>query len=477
MASIFVPVCVSVAVITITCLKKFNGWRYECGLSSKKPLPPGDMGWPLLGNMLSFLIAFKFNRPNSFVSAFVSRFGRTGLYKSFMFGSPTILATTPETCKQVLMDDAHFVPGWPVSTVQLMGRKSFVALSHEDHDRLRKLTAPSINGHEALSNYLGWIEQRVVSAYEDWANQDRIVTFDIISYIFLSYESKTGTKLASLEREYTSLNMGIRAMAINLPGTAYHKALKARKNLVAILQSVTEERRSSPDPQAKSNKDVLNALLHVKDENGSLLTDEEIIDLLVMYLNAGHESSAHITMWAIIFLVSHPRLYAEAKAEQEKIVNKRPDGQTHLIMYEIREMNYLRKIIDESLRMVNISLMVFREATDDVEINGYTIPKGWKTQVWLRSVHMDPQVYPNPTKFDPDRWDKLIPKSGMFIPFGAGSRLCPGSDLAKMEICVFIHHLLLHYKIERLNPDCPVRYLPHPRPTDNCKARVRKLST
>ena len=77
---------------------------------------------------------------------------------------------------------------------------------------------------------------------------------------------------------------------------------------------------------------------------------------------------------------------------------------------------------------------------------GYLIPKGWKVQLWYRSVHMDPQVYPDPTKFNPSRWEGHSPRAGTFLAFGLGARLCPGNDLAKLEISVFLHHFLLGYK-------------------------------
>eukprot|EP01018_Ginkgo_biloba_P032945 Gb_06342 [translate_table: standard] len=483
LASIDVAVIVCGICAVYHILRRFNSWWYEPTLKNgMPPLPPGDMGWPVIGNMLTFLRAFKSSNPDAFISSFVSRFKRIGVYKAYMFGKPTILATTPEACRLVLMDDVHFMPGWPQSTVKLMGTKSFVGISYEEHKRLRKLTTAPLNGSEALSKYMKWIEERVVSALQNWSNKDQIylltelrkLTFNIIGYIFLRYESDV--KVGALEREYSILNLGVRAMAINLPGTAYNKALKARRKLVAILQSAIEERRSGQQKKNDDNEDMLDELLKVQDENGRLLTDEEIIDLLVMYLNAGHESSAHVTMWAILLLLEHPEIYAKAKAEQEKLVKKRSDRQDHLTFSELREMPYLQKVIDETLRLVNVSPMVFREALDDVEYNGYIIPKGWKTQVWIRNVHLDPEVYPDPMKFNPERWDKFIPKAGMFIPFGGGSRMCPGNELAKMEISVFLHYMLLHYEVKRVAPDCPLRYLPHPRPRDNCPVRIRNLS-
>ncbi|KAF3447584.1 hypothetical protein FNV43_RR12771 [Rhamnella rubrinervis] len=464
-------------------LKNVNWWVYETKLGEKQySLPPGDLGWPYIGNMWSFLRAFKSTDPDSFMSSFVSRFGRTGIYKAFMFGNPSIIVTLPETCKRVLTDDDAFKPGWPVSTVELMGKKSFIGISYEEHKRLRRLTAAPVNGHEALSMYIPFIEETVVTSLEKWSQSNeqlefltelRRFTFRIIIYIFLS--AVDDKVMAALEKEYTALNYGVRAMAINLPGFAYHRALKARRKLVSIFQSIVDVRRKQRTSNVPvKKKDMMDGLLDAEDENGRKLTDEEIIDVLLMYLNAGHESSGHTIMWAVKFLQENPDILQKAKAEQEEIVKKRPPTQKGLTLKEYREMEFLSKVIDETLRVVTFSLTVFREAKTDVNISGYTIPKGWKVLVWFRSVHFDPEIYPNPREFNPSRWDNYVPKAGSFLPFGAGSRLCPGNDLAKLEIGIFLHHFLLNYRLERVNPKSPMLHLPHPRPADNYLARIMK---
>ncbi|XP_019424727.1 PREDICTED: ent-kaurenoic acid oxidase 1-like [Lupinus angustifolius] len=465
-------------------LKNVNWWLYESKLGVKQySLPPGDMGWPFIGNMWSFLRAFKSSDPDSFLSSFFSRYGDSGIYKALMFGNPSVIVTTPETCKKVLTDDDNFTPGWPISTIELIGKKSFIAMSYEEHKRLRRLTSSSINGMESLSLYLTYIEENVISSLEKWSNMGEIeflthirkLTFKIIMHIFLSSESEH--VMEALEREYTTLNYGVRAMRINVPGFAYHKAFKARKNLVNIFQSIVDERKKLRNGYIpKKSKDMMDALIDVEDENGRKLDDEEIIDIMLMYLNAGHESSGHITMWATYFLQKHPQYHQKAKEEQEEIIRKRPSTQKGLTLKEIRQMDFLYKVIDETMRVITFSLVVFREAKFDVNINGYTIPKGWKALVWFRSVHLNPKIYPNPKEFNPHRWDKEH-KAGEFLPFGAGTRLCPGNDLAKMEIAVFLHHFLLNYQLEQINPNCPVRYLPHTRPIDNCLGRVKKCSS
>ncbi|KAG6423284.1 hypothetical protein SASPL_113676 [Salvia splendens] len=136
----------------------------------------------------------------------------------------------------------------------------------------------------------------------------------------------------------------------------------------------------------------------------------------------------------------------DSKAEQEETVRNRPAGQKGLSLKEIRKMDYLNKVIDETLRVVTFSLVVFREAKKDVNVCGYTISKGWKALVWFRSADYDPETWPEPKKFDPSRWDNFTPKAENFIPFGSGSRLCPGNDLAKLEIAIFLHYFLLNYE-------------------------------
>ncbi|XP_011010022.1 PREDICTED: ent-kaurenoic acid oxidase 1-like isoform X1 [Populus euphratica] len=397
-------------------LKKVNWWWYEAELGEKQySLPPGDLGWPFIGNMWSFLRAFKFSDPDSFMRTFINKYGHNGIYKAFMFGNPSIFVTTPEACRKVLSNDDAFKPGWPISTLKLVGRKSFIGISYEEHKHLRRLTSAPVNGHEALSAYIPYIEENAIAMLEKWTTMGKIefltqvrkLTFRIIMYIFLSSESEV--VMEALEKDYTTLNYGVRAMAINLPGFAYYKALKARKRLVAVFQSIVNERRNLRKNGALNakKKDMMDSLLGVEDENGRKLTDEEIIDVILMYLNAGHESSGHITTWATIFLQEHPKFLQKAKEEQEQIVKRRLPAQKGLSLKEVREMDYLSKVIDETLRLITFSLTVFREAKTDFSINGYIIPKGWKVLVWFRTVHLDPEIYPNPKEFNPSRWDGL----------------------------------------------------------------------
>ncbi|KAL8159263.1 hypothetical protein V2J09_000800 [Rumex salicifolius] len=479
---LWITAALTVAVVMV--LKRVNWLVYEVVRLGEKRhnLPPGDLGWPFVGNMLSFLRALRDSHPESFMSSYFTRYGKTGIYKAFMFGRATVIVMSGEICRRVLTDNKNFKSAWPASTKRLIGEKSFVSIGEEEHKRLRRLTAGSINSPEALSNYIPLIEDLSRASLEEWSRSNvdvelfpliRKLAFRIFMSIFLSSEGESVAD--ALENEYAHLNNGVRAMAINLPGFAFHTALKARKRLVGVFESIVERRRSGRSMASK--KDMMDGLLDVEDEDGRRLSDEEIIDIMLMYLYAGHESSGHAITWATILLQEHPQALQAAKAEAERIVKNRPPTQQGLSLKEIRQMEYISKVIDETLRWLSFSLMAFREAKNDVNINGYTIPKGWNVMTWFSGVHLDPEIYPQPFQFDPSRWDGIKPKASAFLPFGAGTRFCPGNDIAKLEISIFLHYFLLGYRLERKNPCCPSLYLPHPRPRDNCLAKIIKVST
>jgi 3-epi-6-deoxocathasterone 23-monooxygenase len=112
-------------------------------------------------------------------------------------------------------------------------------------------------------------------------------------------------------------------------------------------------------------------------------------------------------------------------------------------------LSFTQNVINETLRMANIINGVWRKALKDVEIKGYLIPKGWCVLASFISVHMDEDIYDNPYQFDPWRWDRIngsANSSICFTPFGGGQRLCPGLELSKLEISIFLHHLVTRYR-------------------------------
>ncbi|KAG6556952.1 hypothetical protein Mapa_001368 [Marchantia paleacea] len=475
----WISTSISVLLVTLlVVLRNWNWWRYAPKLQKgQAPLPPGDMGWPVVGHILDFLRAFKSQEPDSFIGDMIKRWGRVPLYTTHLFGQPTVLATTAESIKQVCMNGTVFKSGWPKSTRTVLGRKSFSVLEGDEHRRLRRLTAQGLQGQEALKSYIPKVEELVKAKLTSWAalGQFQLVeklqqfTFEVITYIFMSYPG--GPQAQELLHDFELMVHGLRAMAINIPGFAYHKSLKARKDVLKKIQAILDERRAI---KTVRHGDVLGSLLDLQDENGSHLTDEEIIDTILVFLIAGHQSSTFSITWAMIFLQRHPEALKACREEQLRIREARGPGEP-LAYADFRSMTFLNDVIDETLRIVNVSPFVFRRVTETTQIEGFTVPKGWFVENWFRAVHTDPEVYPEPYVFKPERWKTFKPKAGQFSPFGLGNRSCIGNELAKMEMSIFLHLVIMDYRWEPINPNAPVRYLPHPQPVDGCLVNFTRL--
>ncbi|XP_060675765.1 beta-amyrin 11-oxidase [Ziziphus jujuba] len=285
---------------------------------------------------------------------------------------------------------------------------------------------------------LGHIEHNVINSLEEWSRLNcpieilpelKRIVFKVITHIFM--DADDDPVVADMESLFTELHAGLFSLNVNLPGFAFHKAIKARKKLVKILSYVIERKTKALNKEPeKGKRDMIDLLMGVEDDDGKKLEEEDIIDLLIMFVVDGHESSALGTMWGLINLAENPEVFKKAKEEQEMIVRNRPSTQKGLTLREIKSMTYLPKVIDEMMRKTSINFAAFRHAIEDVNMDGYLIPKGWKILVWYRAIHMDPQIDPNPHEFNLKRWDNDGVKTGAFIPFGAGTRICPERDLA-----------------------------------------------
>nr|BBI21930.1 cytochrome P450 monooxygenase [Momordica charantia] len=469
-------------------LRNFNELWYFLRLGGKiyNALPPGHMGWPLLGSSLSFYKAFKIGGdPNSIINHLVSRYGRVRMYKSHLYGSPVIIVTDPEVCRRVYLDDERFKLSYPKSVNILQGDRSLLKI---DYKIVHRLMAAPINGSEALSKYMGFIEEAVVKGLEEWGSvkgpvelllEFKRLTFKVITGVFLG-PAFTDSEIAQLENLYAEIGLAILSIfPYDLPGFSYRRALKARSKVENIVRPVIERRRRILEENEELEETCqMDAVIKATDKNGEkIFNDNAIICMLLGLLYAGYHTSAHGAQWTMVHVSENPDVYQKAKEEQEMIIKQRPSTQKGLNFKEIKQMKYATKVINEMLRLNNIVFTTFRVATTDVNVNGYIIPKGWAVPIWNRGVHMDPEIYQNPLEFDPSRWDNYVPKPGEFIPFGLGSRYCPGNELARLEICILLHHFLLGYRWERVNPKAPLSNIPVPAPVDNCLTKITKLQS
>ncbi|XP_039007415.1 ent-kaurenoic acid oxidase 2-like [Hibiscus syriacus] len=297
-----------------------------------KPLPPGDMGWPLLGNMWSFVRAFKSQNPESFISNLKQRYGETGVYKIKFFWKPCIIVCSPELCRKVLTDDEQFQLGYPLSNLVCNGTP-LDCISSSVNKWFRRLTAATgLNQQESLSSYIGSIEEIVIGTLEEWSKTNKPIlffpevnkiAFKVMMTIFLG-SGTNDTSIESMEKYYTDVFGGLFCMPINIPGFAYNRAVKAREMLMKGIRGVLKERKHDV---LNSKRGLIDFIREADDPNGEELDDELVAIILLLFLIAGRESSGRVAAWATVFLHDHPRVLQKAKEEQEEIMRRRSPSQ------------------------------------------------------------------------------------------------------------------------------------------------------
>ncbi|XP_044487462.1 ent-kaurenoic acid oxidase 1-like [Mangifera indica] len=452
----------------------WNDLRYAAPLKFKYSgtgarLPPGHMGFPFLGEMISFLWYFKvLRRPDDFINSKRRKYGDgVGMYRTHLFGSPAIIACFPAINKFVFRSDDKFILKWP--NIDLMGITSLVAVHGKAHARLRSFVTNAINRPDALRRITEMVQPRIVSALQSWAQKGQLkmydeakkVSFENIGKLFVSFEP--GPILETMDKWFYGLLGGVRAQPFNFPGTAYHHAIQCRKKLDAIFRVELERKKKKKESGVDTTNDLMDGLMQIEDEEGKKLSDQEVVDNIVSLVVAGYESTAVASMWALYFLAKNPNVLEKLREENMAIrKNKKGD---YITSEDVSKLKYTNKVVEETIRMANIAAVSFRMATQEVEYQGYKIPKNWKVILWLRYLHTDPENFDDPMCFNPDRWNEPA-KPGTYQVFGTGIRTCPGNTLSRLQLALFVHHLSVGYKWELRNPDAKITYLSHPRPAD-----------
>ncbi|KAG6389641.1 hypothetical protein SASPL_151113 [Salvia splendens] len=386
---------------------------------SKLPLPPGTLGWPYIGETFQLYS----QNPNTFFASKLKKYG--SIFKTHILGCPCVMIASPEAAKQVLVTNAHlFKPTFPASKERMLGKQAIFFHQGDYHAKLRKLVLRAFLP-EAIKSIVSEVDSIAVDSLQSWDGK-LITTFqEMKTYAFnvalLSILGKDEAQYREdLKRCYYILEKGYNSMPINLPGTLFHKAMKARKELSRILAKILAVRRETK----QHHSDLLGSFM----EESEGLTDEQIADNIIGVVFAARDTTASIMTWILKYLAENPSVLQAVTEEQEAIIKAK-------------------------------------------EESGYLIPKGWKVLPLFRNIHHNPENFPEPEKFDPSRFE-VAPKPNTFMPFGNGVHSCPGNELAKLEILVLLHHLTTKYRYSMMAPQNGVQYGPFPLPQNGLPIKI-----
>jgi cytochrome P450 len=227
--------------------------------------------------------------------------------------------------------------------------------------------------------------------------------------------------------------------AVPLPGH-----LRYRRGLACIEDVATRiiaERRR----EAAAGQNLLDALIEARDETGAAMSDRQLRDEAVTFLLAGHETTALALTWAFYLLGQHPEVGAALTAEADAVLGDGP-----FTFEDLHRLPLAEQVVNESLRLYPPAWLIGREAGQDCEIGGHTIPKGTPLYTCPWVLHRDSRFWAEPLAFRPERWveraDRQLPRFA-YMPFGGGPRVCIAQRFAVMEAVLILASIARRFRL------------------------------
>jgi cytochrome P450 len=203
------------------------------------------------------------------------------------------------------------------------------------------------------------------------------------------------------------------------------------------------------------------------------MTDAQLRDEVMTLLLAGHDTTANALTWAWYLLANNPDAAERLAAEAAAALGDRPATAA-----DLPRLPFAERVVQETMRLYPPVYAFGRRSIQETEVMGYRVPRGWNVVMCQWVVHRDPRWFPDPERFDPDRWSDdraaRVPRYAYF-PFGGGPRRCIGNAFAMMESVLVLATVARAYHFT-LDPAHPVALQPLVtlRPRDGLRAPLRR---
>jgi cytochrome P450 len=342
----------------------------------------------------------------------------------------------------------------------LLGDASLLLLDGTEHLRQRKLLLPPFHG-ENLRRYgpaIGEIAERVGRA---WPSGTAVVlrpamqrmTLEIILRVVFGFEE--GATLdgmrAVLERLLSIADNGYATFALipalrrDLPGSPWRRFLRDRARADSLIYDQIRRRRRALE-RGETHGDVLDLLIETKDEAGLSLEDGELRDELMTLLVAGHETTATALCWTFERVLRDHRVHRLLIEELDRVPVDASPGEPS------GHLEYLDATVKEALRTRPVVPIVGRRVHAPQRVAGHDIPPGAVLAPCIYLTHHEPDLFPEPDAFRPERFLDRKPDPYAWFPFGGGTRRCIGMAFALFEMRLILAHLFSRFSFELDEP-------------------------
>jgi cytochrome P450 len=383
-------------------------------------LPTISHAWRLLRRPLAFLDALR---------------GAGDIVRVRVGPEWAYLVQGPELLRQILVEQpAVFDKGGAfIEAARLVVGNGLGTCPYADHRRQRRLLQPAFN-RDRLASYAVLMQREVGALVDSWRagavldvpHETRRFALALLSRALFGVDD-AAELVAEVQRSMPVILEGLlRRMFVpfaplwRLPLPGNRRFDRAAARLRGMVERITVEyRRVGVD-----HGDLLSTLLAARDEDASGLTDHEVYDQIMTLFLAGIEATSMTLNWALHSLAQYPEVERRLHAEVDEVLAGRIAG-----LEDVPRLEHTQRVLTETLRLYSPSWLLTRRTTADVELGGHRFARGTTVMFSLYLLHRDPAVFPEPERFDPDRWlpdrARAVPRFAM-LPFGAGPRRCIG---------------------------------------------------
>lgn len=340
----------------------------------------------------------------------------------------------------------------------VVGDTALVVTDGDEHRRRRRLVQPAFSTR-AIHGSFDLMVDEVDRELDTWEPDRELDAFEAmrrairriaISALFGGSLGARAEELGdSLVAALAFVNRPLVAQVhLDLPGTAWRRARRARDHADRIVNTEITRRRRLP----AGERDLLDRLLAATDtDGGPALDDAEVRDQVVSLIAAGYDTTSAAAGWAVHELMTNPGAWDRAADEVAAVV-----GTERLRLRHLTDLVHLDRVVRETLRLWPAGFAVARRCIADVEVAGHRISAGSMVAYSAYVTHRLADLWPDPDRFDPDRWIDADPDPYAFVPFGGGYRRCLGFAFATQELKVLLAQLLLRIRLE------PLRHIARP---------------
>jgi cytochrome P450 len=416
-------------------------------------LPPGPKRKFLGMDFISFR-----RNPINFIQRMAREYGDISYFR--MGPQDVYFLNHPDYVKDVLVThQQNFIKGRALQRAKRLLGEGLLTSEADFHRRQRRLAQPAFH-RQQIASYGAAMTTYAARMSDAWRDGETLDIAHEMMRLTLSIVGKTlfdadveaeadeiGDAMTEIVQLFNAMMLPFSELLEKLPLPQKRRFERAKQRLDATIYRMIEERRRS----GEDHNDLLSMLLGARDEegDGAGMTDIQVRDEALTIFLAGHETTANALAWTWYLLSEHPEVEARLHAEIDSVLE---DGRLPTVE-DVTRLRYTEMVLAESMRLYPPAWAIGRLSINEHEIAGYVMPPRSLVLVSPYVMHRDERYFPEPTRFDPERWTPAAREARppfAYFPFGGGARRCIGEGFAWMEGILLVATLAQRWRLRHV---------------------------